>query len=92
MRAAIIGLGVIGNVHSKVLREMDALYAVCDIDESKFEGFSDVKCETDYLRMMDELKPDVVHICTPHYLHAEMAIAALEGGAHVFLEKPIARQ
>ena len=83
MRAAIIGLGVIGSVHSKVLRGMDALYAVCDIDESKFANFSDVKCETDYLRLMDELKPDVVHICTPHYLHADMVIAALERNINV---------
>jgi predicted dehydrogenase len=34
--------------------------------------------------------PDVVFVCTPTHLHADVAIAALRAGAHVFLEKPIA--
>ena len=33
-------------------------------------------------------KPDVLHICTPHYLHVPMAIQGLRSGAHVFMEKP----
>lgn len=33
-------------------------------------------------------KPDVIHICTPHYLHVSMAIEALEHGMAVFMEKP----
>lgn len=35
-------------------------------------------------------QPDVVHICTPHDQHVPLAIDALERGAHVFLEKPVA--
>ncbi|WP_433360011.1 Gfo/Idh/MocA family protein [Actinoplanes sp. CA-142083] len=35
-------------------------------------------------------QPDVVHICTPHDQHVPLAIEALESGAHVFLEKPVA--
>ena len=33
--------------------------------------------------------PDIVHICTPHYLHAPMAIEALEKDIHVLCEKPL---
>ena len=44
---------------------------------------------TDYVGMLDSLELDAVHICTPHYLHAEMAIIALERGINVFLEKPM---
>ena len=39
--------------------------------------------------MLDKEKPDVVHICTPHYLHAEMAIYALERDINVLCEKPL---
>ena len=40
--------------------------------------------------MLRQEQPDVVHICTPHDLHVEMAIAALESGANVLCEKPAA--
>ncbi|MBQ9131690.1 MAG: Gfo/Idh/MocA family oxidoreductase [Clostridia bacterium] len=89
MRAAIIGLGVIGKVHARVLREMNALYAVCDVDAEKFADYPDAKQETDYIRLLDELKPDVVHICTPHYLHADMVIEALKRNINVLCEKPL---
>ncbi|MCC2671528.1 MAG: oxidoreductase domain protein [Armatimonadetes bacterium] len=44
----------------------------------------------DYRRMLDEVRPDGVVITTPHSLHAEPAIAALEQGIHVLDEKPMA--
>ena len=34
--------------------------------------------------------PDCVHICTPHYLHADMCVKALSLGIHVLCEKPLA--
>jgi predicted dehydrogenase len=39
--------------------------------------------------MLDTEKPDIVHVCTPHYLHAEMAIYALERNINVLCEKPL---
>lgn len=44
--------------------------------------------------MLTAERPDVVHICTPHYLHVPMAVRTLESGAAVFMEKPpaISRQ
>ncbi|MEA3401777.1 MAG: Gfo/Idh/MocA family oxidoreductase [Armatimonadota bacterium] len=41
--------------------------------------------------MLDTQDLDLVDICTPTYLHAEMAVAALEAGSHVVCEKPMAR-
>ena len=38
--------------------------------------------------MLEKEKLDVLHICTPHYLHVPMAIEALEKGLDVVMEKP----
>mgnify|MGYP000971568264 CR=1 FL=1 len=42
------------------------------------------------VRRAAEEKPDVVHICTPHYLHAPLACLAMKRGCHVLTEKPMA--
>lgn len=90
MKTAIIGLGVIGTVHMQVLSEMKrSVAAVCDVNTEKFSSYPSIKAYTDYKQMIDEEKPDVVHICTPHYLHAEMVIYALERGINVLCEKPL---
>ena len=88
MRAAVIGVGVIGTLHAEILSEKNMLAAVCDIDESKLKKYS---CPgyTDYKKLIDEARPDCVHICTPHYLHAEMIVYALERGVNVLCEKPL---
>lgn len=88
MKAAIIGLGVIGKVHYDVLkRQGEDIVALCDIDAAKLNGYDNVKKYFDYKKMLDEEKIDVVHICTPHYLHADMTIYALERNVNVFMRK-----
>lgn len=90
MRTAVIGLGVIGRVHLQVLAEMEQeVVAVCDVDESKFAEYPNVAVFVDYKQMIEQIRPDVVHICTPHYLHAEMVVYALEKGVNVLCEKPL---
>lgn len=95
MRAAIIGLGVIGNVHAKLLAlQGEEIVALCDVDTAAAEAVKekyakDAKIYTDYVQMLDEEKPDVVHVCTPHYLHAEMVIAALGRNVNTLCEKPL---
>ena len=42
-----------------------------------------------YKKMLENEKIDIVHICTPHYLHAEMVIEALKRGVNVICEKPL---
>lgn len=90
MKTAVVGLGVIGKVHIQTLRELSAnIVAVCDIEEKKLSEYPDIRGYTDYIKMLDEVKPDVVHICTPHYLHADMIIAALNRDINVLCEKPL---
>lgn len=54
------------------------------------DQFGPVAAYTDYREMLEAERPDVVSVCTPNALHAQMAIAALERGAHVLCEKPLA--
>lgn len=89
MKSAIIGYGVIGHVHAKIIPRYGTLEAVCDIDESVLATAPAERHYTDYKKMLDEVCPEVVHICTPHYLHAEMVIEALERGINVLCEKPL---
>lgn len=95
MRVALIGAGVIGNVHARVLSNMDVeISAICDVIEERAEKLAELyapeaKIYTDYEKLLDEIKPDAVHICTPHYLHASETISALGRGINVLCEKPL---
>ena len=90
-------MGGISAVHiASILSEnLGKIEAVCDIREDRLENAKksipyEVVAYTDWTRLLEEIKPEVVHICTPHYLHAPMAIASMEAGADVYLEKPAA--
>ena len=95
MRSAIIGLGVIGNVHAQILAARgEEIVALCDIDpavaeKAKEKWAKDAEIYTDYREMLEKVKPDVVHICTPHYLHADMVIDALGKNINTLCEKPL---
>lgn len=90
MKAAIIGLGVIGKVHYEVLTKLgEEIVALCDIDEAKLALYDAPQKYLDFKQMLDDEDIDVVHICTPHYLHAEMVIYALDKGHNVLCEKPL---
>ena len=95
MKSAIIGLGVIAEVHVEVLKNIGAeITCVCDIDIERAEKFisaHSIKCNvyTDYKKMLENENIDVVHVCTPHHLHAEMCIYALDRDINVLCEKPL---
>ncbi len=95
MKIALVGVGGMGGVHLGVYKSMQdiELVALCDIRmdmlEKKAAGLS-AKLYADYDEMLAAEKPDMVDICTPTYLHVEMAIKAMEAGAHVLSEKPMA--
>ena len=89
MKGAIVGLGVIGNVHKELLQKLGiTLCAVCDEDVRCMDGVIATKY-VDYVQMLDNERPDVVHICTPHFLHADMIIEALSRDINVLCEKPL---
>ena len=95
MKIALIGAGTIGAVHSEVISMKGLEFsAICDILPSAAENIKNTfspnaALYTDWQTMLDEVNPDVVHICTPHYLHKPMVIGALERGINVLCEKPL---
>lgn len=95
-RTAIVGCGAIANTHAGNLAKMHnvVISAVCDIlperaNKIKETYALDALVFDDYKKMLDEVKPDVLHVCTPHYLHSEMAVEALKRNINVMLEKPV---
>lgn len=90
----IIGCGAIHSIHADAIikNPKTKLVAVADIDENKAKKTSiQYGCEyfTDYKELLKQENIDVVHICTPHYLHAPIAIEAMRAGKHVLSEKPM---
>ncbi|HEY6434906.1 MAG TPA: Gfo/Idh/MocA family oxidoreductase [Acetobacteraceae bacterium] len=90
-RVAIIGTGGIARVHVRLIRELGGeLVAVCGRTQSAASAFGQAEAHDDPARMVRKLAPDIVHVCSPHHLHAAHSITALSGGAHVLCEKPMA--
>ncbi|MCL1884112.1 MAG: Gfo/Idh/MocA family oxidoreductase [Defluviitaleaceae bacterium] len=92
MKSAIIGLGMIAPMHIKSIEAIGGEVAVvCDNSGANIEK-AGLNCPafSDYKKMLASGGFEVLHICLPHYLHAEVAIAALEAGVHVLCEKPMA--
>jgi len=94
LKAAVIGVGMMGRNHARVYAQMGgtSLVAAADPDALALEPIArtyKVSVYTDYVRMLDEEKPDMVSIAVPTRLHLPVAVAAMERGMHVFLEKPI---
>ncbi len=93
LRSAIVGCGGIAQVHARALSEMPEaeLIAFADVIPERAETMAGKYGGRAY-SSLDELlgheKIDVLHICTPHYLHTPMAQAAAERGINVFTEKP----
>lgn len=97
MKIALIGCGGISECHLEAIKRLEEsgakLACVADIIKQRAEKATEKyggRAYTNYLEMLDFEKPDVVHICTPHYLHAQMAIQALNRQINVVLEKPCA--
>lgn len=94
MRVALIGAGWIAAQHVATLERLDGVevVAVCDIDEARARALAGrAKTYTDWRTLISTETPDALFVCVPPLAHREVAVAALEQGIHVYLEKPIAR-
>jgi len=96
IRFGIIGGGMIGPFHAEAISQLDdaELIGVATTRKKTAKPFAErfyaKAWYTDYRKLLQRDDIDVVNICTPPFLHEEMAIAAAEEGKHVLVEKPIA--
>jgi predicted dehydrogenase len=94
MRAALIGTGHIARQHLACLRKLPGveIAGLCDLSpataESVAERFGVPAWFTDHHALLEQTRPDVVHITTPAPSHFALALDALDAEAHVIVEKP----
>src|SRR5262249_42950807 len=94
LKVAIIGCGKIADSHALQIQRISGcrIVAVCDREplmaQQLFERFPVDRYYTDARQMLQEAKPDVVHITTPPQSHFSRATMCLENGCHVYVEKP----
>ncbi len=92
--AAVVGIGDISALH---LAAIDAspgidLVGVCDTDAERAQDAGrahGVPWFTDHRDLLEAVRPEVVHVTTPHHQHVPVALDALDAGAHVLTEKPL---
>jgi predicted dehydrogenase len=97
VRILVVGVGNMGQSHAKAYHHNPGFEIVGLVSRTIHERVKGLAPElqgyplfTDYRAALRETRPDAVSINTYPNTHAEFAIAALQAGAHVFMEKPIA--
>lgn len=99
---ALVGYAFMGRAHSQAWRTVGAAFDGPPVARKVLVGRDEVAVgeaaarlgweehATDWRAVLEQEDVDVVDVCTPGHLHAEIAIAALEAGKHVLCEKPLA--
>lgn len=95
LQFGLIGCGRIAPHHAKAIQSLPGarLAAVVDVIEERAYRFADeygAEPYLDYTDMLRRTDVDMVCICTPSGLHAQMAIDAARAGKHIIVEKPMA--
>ncbi len=99
-KTALIGSGWWGNniLRCAIQAKQSKVVALCDVDETFLRSTAATvkqlngdtpKVYRDYRELLAKEKPEIVIVATPDHWHPLIAIAAMEAGAHVYVEKPI---
>ena len=94
IRFAVIGVGGIGRLHVKSMQELDTtqVTALCNRQGGESQQLAQqigAAWESDYQSVVKRDDVDAVTICTPSGTHMDIALAAIQAGKHVLVEKPI---
>jgi predicted dehydrogenase len=99
---AMIGYAFMGKAHSNAWRNVASYFDVPAFEQKVLVGrdagqvaaaaekYGWAESATDWRSVLDRDDIHIVDICAPGWMHAEIAIAALEAGKHVLVEKPLA--
>src|SRR5690242_12909111 len=93
VKAALIGAGQIARQHLGCLKTLPGveLASICDLSpaaaEAAAERYGIGAWFTDHRAMLEDIRPDVVHVTTPPTFHFGLAMDALTAGSHVIVEK-----
>jgi predicted dehydrogenase len=95
LRAAVIGVGMIGALHARIYQSdpRTRLVGVCDTDEQRARKLGDelgVPAHAGHEQLLDAVRPDVVSVAVPEQARFAPAVAAAEAGCALLLEKPLA--
>ncbi len=96
IRVGIAGVGFIGPAHIEALRRLPGIEVVsishhsAEAVKGKAEALGVAKYYSDYVEQIENDQLDCIHICTPNFVHYDMAKQALLAGIHVVCEKPLA--
>jgi predicted dehydrogenase len=96
INAGIIGTGYIGPAHIEALRRLGNVEVLAvaeanqELADQKARQLSINKAYGDYHDMINDPEIDVIHNCTPNFMHYKVNCEILEAGKHVISEKPLA--
>ncbi len=97
LRVGIIGTGSIAGLHLKAYAAHPGveLVAVCDVEGDRVRAVAErwgiARSYTDPAELLADPEVEAVSVCTPNNAHAAVAIASIEAGKHVLVEKPMTR-
>lgn len=96
IRVGVIGYGTIGKVHCEALQSVPGckLTSVVDVDAAardRAQRDFDVQVFQELDEMFSKTEVDLVDVCVPTHLHADVVVKAMEANKHIFCEKPLAR-
>ena len=96
LRVAFVGAGQMARHHLDAIARLEAPTVIVGVHDrvqpraAEFAALANVPAYPSIDALCVEARPDVVHVCTPPSTHVDAARAALDRGAHVYVEKPFA--